>query len=72
MYYPSAAAHILGGLLGLIAAIIIYMNFRVLKRLDPYRMLVIVLLLSITVTVHGLSHLGLESKYGYNPMKYLS
>jgi hypothetical protein len=36
-----------------------------LRNLDPYRMLVLVLLFSMTIGVHAISHLGLERAYGY-------
>jgi hypothetical protein len=48
-------------------------NYSKLSRLEGYpgRTLYLILLLSIAVGIHGMSHLGLESVYGFNPMRYL-
>jgi len=37
--------------------------------MDKYRLILLVLLFSIATGVHGLSHLGLEENYGYNPLQ---
>ena len=39
-----------------------------LRKLDPYRTVVLLLLCSIAIGLHGVSHLGLEKQYDYNPM----
>jgi len=57
------------GALLLFALYIIIRSFGKLRGLDTYRLLVLVLLSSIVVGVHGISHLGLERTYGYNPLK---
>ena len=49
-----------------IALYIAVTSFGSLRRLDAYRMLVLVLLFSIIVGIHGISHLGLRKTYGYN------
>jgi hypothetical protein len=49
-----------------IALYIAVTSFGSLRRLDTYRMLVLVLLFSIVVGIHGISHLGLRKTYGYN------
>jgi hypothetical protein len=41
----------------------------VISRLPVLQMITLVLILSIAVGVHGLSHAGLESAYGYNPLR---
>jgi hypothetical protein len=51
----------------LIAVIILFKYYGEIVKSSPYRLLSIVLLLSIAVGVHGLSHLGLEQSYGLNP-----
>jgi len=67
---PSFYAHIFNGLLLLIAFIVLYKNYSKLSYLDPYRKLILILLFSIGIGIHGLSHLGLENNYNYNPMIY--
>lgn len=59
------------GALMLFALYIVVTCFSKLRALDTYRMLVLVLLFSTAVGVHGISHLGLERAYGYNPLKML-
>jgi hypothetical protein len=70
---PSFYAHGLNGFLLFIALIIMITNYSKLSRLEGYpgRTLYLILLLSIAVGIHGISHLGLESVYGFNPMRYL-
>ena len=65
-------AHALNGLLTFAAVIVAYMNFRVLSRLDPYKKVMILLVFSVAIGIHALSHLGLESMYGFNPLKFFS
>lgn len=65
---PSFYAHIINGLLLLFAFVILYKNYDKIANLDPYKMTVIILVFSIGVGVHGISHLGLEKVYNYNPL----
>ena len=46
-------------------------NFSYIENISPEKKIYIVLLFSISAGVHGLSHLGLENLYNYNPMGYL-
>ena len=69
--YPSILAHTFSGGLMLIALYIAVSSFRVLRSLDTYRILVLVLLFSAVVGIHGISHLGLERAYGYSPLNLL-
>lgn len=62
---PSFYAHVLNGLLILLAVILLTKHHRLLR---PYEMIVVALLFSIGIGVHGLSHLGLETAYGFNPL----
>jgi hypothetical protein len=50
------------------------LNYSRLTRLEAYpgRTAYLILLLSIAVGVHGISHLGLEYVYGFNPMNYFN
>lgn len=66
---PSVLAHTLNGGLLIIALVLAAMNYRVIRRLPLLQMITLVLILSIAVGVHGLSHAGLESAYGYNPLR---
>lgn len=72
-YYlaPSFYAHSINGILLFIALIIMITNYSKLVRLEAYpgRTAYLLLLLSIAVGIHGISHLGLESVYGFNPIK---
>jgi hypothetical protein len=71
---PSFYAHVLNGILLFIALIIMVLNYSRLTRLEAYpgRTAYLILLLSIAVGVHGISHLGLEYVYGFNPMNYFN
>jgi len=60
-------AHALNGVLMFVAVVVAYMNFRVLYKLDPYKKVMILLVFSVAIGIHALSHLGLESVYGLNP-----
>ena len=62
---PSFYAHVLNAMLALAAVMLLVKHYRTLR---PYEIIVIVLLFSIVVGVHGLSHLGLETAYGFNPL----
>ena len=63
---PSFYAHVLNAFLMLLAVIILFKHHRALRH---YELLVVVLLFSIGIGVHGLSHLGLETVYQFNPLK---
>ena len=65
-------AHALNGVLMFAAVVVAYMNFRVLYKLDPYKKVMILLVFSVAIGIHALSHLGLESVYGLNPFKAVS
>jgi len=71
---PSFYAHGLNGILLFVALIIIVSNYSRLARLDSYpgRTAILILLLSIAIGIHGISHLGLEYVYGFNPMNYFN
>jgi hypothetical protein len=44
---------------------------KILSR-DPYQILVLILLFSIAIGIHGLSHAGLEAIYKYNPLSLIT
>ena len=62
---PSLYAHVINGILLLVAFILLYKNYSSIKSMDKYRLILLVLLFSIATGIHGLSHLGLEKNYGY-------
>ena len=69
--YPSILAHMLNGLFLLLSFIFVIIYFSKLQNLDAYRILVLILLFSLVVGVHGISHLGLEREYGFfAPIKH--
>jgi len=62
---PSFYAHVLNAILILVAVMLLVKYYRTLR---PYEVIVVALLFSIGMGVHGLSHLGLETAYGFNPL----
>ena len=66
---PSVMTHTLNGGLLLLGLLLIALNFTFIRKLPALQLIMLVLLLSIAVGVHGLSHVGVESVYGYNPIK---
>ena len=71
MIYPSVMSHMLNGMLMFVAVIFTFLFFSKLNTLDVYHKLVLILLFSIAVGLHGISHLGLEREYGFNPLKLI-
>lgn len=69
---PSFYAHVINGILLLVAFILLYKNYSSIKSMDKYRLILLVLLFSIATGVHSLSHLGLEKTYGYNPLQVIN
>jgi hypothetical protein len=67
---PSIYAHALNGILTMLAVVFSICYYGSLKRLEPFKLVIILLLFAIAFGVHGLSHLGLEGAYHYNPLKY--
>lgn len=67
-FTPSVYSHILSGIV--LGASVIYLvlhGSNIMSR-DPYRIGVLILLISIALGIHGISHVMLESVYGYNPI----
>jgi len=61
---PSILAHTANGALFILAIILVFIYYSSINKLSA---IIIALLFSIAVGVHGLSHLGLEYVYGYSP-----
>jgi len=74
MYYnlgiPSIYAHILNGIFVFTAVFFVIWNISNFQKIDNYKKLLILFLLSISIGIHGISHIGLEATYHYNPMHY--
>jgi hypothetical protein len=64
-FIPSVYAHILNGALMLFAFVMLFKNYSKISNLEPYKLISLTLLFSLTVGIHGLSHLGLETKYNF-------
>ena len=62
---PSFLAHIGNALFLLLAGVLFFQNYASIKKTD---MIMLALLASIAIGIHGLSHLGLERVYGFNPL----
>jgi hypothetical protein len=67
--FPSFYAHVLNGILLLVAIILIFKNYSSIKKIDNYKIIIMILLFSIASGVHSISHLSLEKGYGYNPLE---
>ena len=67
--YPSLIAHIVGAIILLFAIILLILKYNKIISRNPYDIVILLILISGVITLHGLSHLGLEYVYGYNPLK---
>jgi hypothetical protein len=67
-FVPSFYAHIINGLLLLLGVILLLKNYTKIVNLEPYKKIILTLFFSICIGIHGLSHLGLEAIYNYNPL----
>jgi len=59
---PSIYAHVLSGALVFTAMIFVFWNIAILQDIDLYKKLVLMLLISISIGIHCLSHFGLENR----------
>jgi hypothetical protein len=67
---PSFYAHAINGILLFIAVIVLYNNYSKISKIDTYKVVVLLVLFSIGIGVHGLSHQGLEKNYNFNPLRF--
>lgn len=72
IFAPSFFAHVMSGLFLLVAFILLYKNYSIIKNLDKYRLITIILVFSIAIGIHSLSHLGMETIYGFYPIAIVS
>jgi hypothetical protein len=66
----SFYAHVANLMFILFAVYFVISNFSYLENMSAEKKIYVVLLFSIASGVHGLSHLGLENLYKYNPMGF--
>lgn len=71
MNAPSLYAHAMSGVLMAISVLYLVVYSSKIMSRDPYQILVLILLFSVAIGVHGISHTGLEVVYGYNPLSYI-
>jgi hypothetical protein len=55
-----------------LALFFVVFNFSYLEKMMPEKKINTLLLFSIAAGVHGLSHIGLESVYNYNPLGFIA
>jgi len=61
----------LSGAVLAIGVLYLVLNMTKIVSKDPYQIMLLLLLFSIAMGVHGISHTGLESVYNYNPLALL-
>ena len=67
---PSLNSLFVTGILILSILIIFISNYKQFMRLDYYRKITILSLITLAFGIHGLVHLGVEQNYGFNPYKW--
>jgi hypothetical protein len=70
-YSPAFYAHCISGFLLVFAIFILYNYFAKVKKSKPYDIIAMILSFSLVFGIHGISHLGLELRYGVNQAKYI-
>ena len=68
---PSFLALVMTGIISFIVILIIITNSSALMKLGPNKKIAVLSLVGLTIGIHGLLHLGMESVYNYNPMERL-
>jgi hypothetical protein len=67
---PSLHSLFVTGLLIFIILVLFISNYKQFNRLEYYRKITILSLLTIAFGIHGLIHLGVEMNYGFNPYRW--
>lgn len=67
---PSINSLFLTGILILTILILLCSNFNKFIQLDYYQKIILLSAITTTIGIHGLIHLGVETKYNYNPYKW--
>ena len=68
---PSLNSLFVTGFLLLFILIVFITNYKQFTRLDYYRKITILSLITIAIGIHGIVHLGVEINYGFNPYKWV-
>ena len=66
---PSFYPHIINAILILTALVILMKNSGEISSMNTYSVISITLLFAIAIGIHGLSHMGFEIFYRFNPMR---
>lgn len=61
------SALFLTGVLFFIIFLLMVVNYKQIMELEYYKKIVLMALVSVSIGVHGLLHLGAEMEYGFNP-----
>lgn len=67
---PSLNSLFFTGFMILVILVIFFTNYNKFIRLDYYHKITILSLITITIGIHGLIHLGVEQNYGFNPYRW--
>ena len=68
MIFPSILAHMMSGITLFVLLAYAVSNAKQIQRLDTFSILSLLLLSSMALGIHGISHGLLEKQYAYNPM----
>ena len=68
---PSMNGLLFTGILLLIILIIFVKNYRQFLKLNYYKQISLLSLLTLAIGIHSILHLGYEVFYGFNPYKLL-
>lgn len=66
---PSFYSHQINAFFILVSFLLLFTNYSKIKKIEPYHQVILSLLFSLAIGIHGLSHLGAEYIYGYNPIR---
>lgn len=59
-FIPIVLSNIFGGLALLVVFYLLIMNYRIILGMEIYKKIMIFLLISVAISVHGLTHLAIE------------
>ncbi len=59
-FIPVIISNIISGLFLLIVLYIAFINYKSILGMDLYKRIMVLLLISIAISVHGLTHVGLN------------
>jgi len=68
---PSFYLHQINAFFIFISFVLLLRNYSNIQKIETYQMIVLSLLFSLAIGIHGLFHLGAEYIYGYNPIRNL-